>query len=134
VGLKKAVRPTPPLPVEEDEGGTYGLAQETSLSYLLQREHDGYRLSAEEKATKKRLLADRLAANPGQCPACEEKLPRDGVICVCCGLNIKTGKRLTTTVERPAEEGREGFELDREAIGEGLEKVLDFIIDLADDD
>ena len=110
------------------------LFRSTSLSYLLQREHDGYRLSDEEYAAKKRLLAERLEANPDQCPACEEKLPRDDVVCASCGLNIRTGKRRTTPVERPAEKGREGFELDREEVGEKLEEVLDFLIDLVDDD
>ena len=32
------------------------------------------------------------------CPACGTKLPVKSVICVNCGLNIKTGKRLTTNI------------------------------------
>ena len=64
------IRPT----ADDDDGGTYGVARETSLSYLLQREQTGHRLSPEEKATKKRLVAEALAANPRQCPACQERL------------------------------------------------------------
>lgn len=86
---------SPPVAVADDdeEDGAYGIAQETSLTYLLQREADGNKLTPEEKETKKRLFTERMAANPHQCPACER--PLDGsVICEGCRLNLKTRKRL----------------------------------------
>src|SRR5262249_14765366 len=107
VALKKASPPAPPKPAEEDEGGTYGFAQETSLTYLLGREADGHRLSDGERADKRRLIAERLAASPRRCPACEGKLGRDALVCVACGLNMKTGKRPVARAERAAEGGGE---------------------------
>ncbi|MCI0464280.1 MAG: zinc ribbon domain-containing protein [Gemmataceae bacterium] len=35
-----------------------------------------------------------------QCPACDEPLPDDAVLCVNCGLNLQTGKRLKTVVTK----------------------------------
>ena len=34
------------------------------------------------------------------CPECEASLPDDAVLCVSCGLNLKTGRRLKTTKKR----------------------------------
>ena len=46
---------------EEDDGGTYGAADDSQ-----------------------------------QCPKCRHELPKDAVLCVNCGLNLKTGKKLKT--------------------------------------
>jgi hypothetical protein len=98
--LSLAPKPArPAAPADEDEGGCYGFAAETNLNYLLRREQDGHRLTPEETAAKQRLLADGRAKNPLKCPACEADLRRGAVICVGCGLNFETGRRLKTRVQ-----------------------------------
>src|SRR5689334_17582534 len=56
----------------ENEVGSYAVAAESSIGYLLAREADGFRLTAEEKAAKHRLITQRLASCPDRCPGCEE--------------------------------------------------------------
>jgi hypothetical protein len=91
--------PTSPAE-EEDSPGVYGFAEESSLAYLVRREQDGFKLTPDEKKTKKRLLREKLAENPTCCPLCQMDIEKDAVICITCGLNLKTGKKLTTIVER----------------------------------
>ena len=68
----KLNRPARPEPAPKEEAGGYALAAETSVGYLLTREADGFRLTAEEKAAKKRLIAERLTEPPDRCPACSQ--------------------------------------------------------------
>jgi len=116
---------------DESGGGSYGLAEENSLTYLLRREQDGFKLSAQEKATKRRLIDEKLAADPEHCPACEGPMAWDAVVCVACGLNLQTGKRLKTVVERPekkpVEDGGESN------AGEVLGEIAELIIDILGD-
>jgi len=115
---------------EEYSGGSYGLAEETSLNYLLRREQDGFKLSPQEKETKRRLIDEKMEADPNRCPACDGKWGRDAVVCVACGFNLETGKRLKTVVEKPKAQptGHGGGEA-----GDALEtagKIAEIIIDI----
>jgi len=86
----------------EDDGVGYGMAAESSLSYLLRRECDGFKLSDEEKATKKRLLAEKLQANPRECPYCQLKIQKGAAFCPSCKLDIAKGR--LPKPEKPEEE------------------------------
>ncbi len=125
----------PPAPAEE-EGGTYGLARETSLSYLLRREQDGHELSASEQEDKERLIDERLAADPDSCPACEARMSRREIVCPQCELNLKTGRRPRIRPEAPAAAKAAGAPrvFDEEAAEEIAEGVIDIISEFFDRD
>lgn len=90
----KLNRPAPAKPAPKEEVGGYALAAETSVGYLLTREADGFRLTAEEKAVKKRLIAGRLAEHPDRCPACEQGWNATRQRCKGCGYDHEAGKRI----------------------------------------
>jgi len=124
----------PPAPAEE-EVGTYGLARETSLTYLLQREQDGYRLTAAEMDDKERLLDERLAADPDHCPACGEAMSRRQIVCPQCELNLKTGRRPRPRFEAaPAAAAGSPIVINDETAEEVGELIVDIIAGLLDAD
>ncbi len=43
-------------------------------------------------------LSGSVAVEGKRCTACAAAMPKDGVICTSCGLNIETGKSLATKV------------------------------------
>ena len=69
--------PPPPVPKKREDD---------SLDAL-------YELAAEEKHASKNQVDDTP-----RCPQCISPLPAGGVVCTNCGFNVKTGKKLQTTV------------------------------------
>jgi hypothetical protein len=129
-------RPNPPGPAEE-EGGSYGLARETNLDYLLRREQDGFTLTRDELADKKRLIDERLAADPGECPDCGERKARRDVVCPHCRFNVRTGRRPRLRPEAAAEPTpytRPPEVFDEEDAEEVVELIVDIISGLLDRD
>jgi len=135
---RKAPPPGPPAPEPEpEEEGTYGLARETNLAYLLRREQDGFTLTPEEKAAKKRLIRERLDADPGQCPACEARMGRRDVLCLECGFDIEAGRRRARKVEKDEEDRpreRPGLDIDEDDVEEVIDLAIDIISRLTDTD
>lgn len=112
----------------ETDLGSYGFRSESSLSFLLHREQSGFKLTPEEMADKKRLLAEGRKQNPDACPACEANMGRKAVICVQCGLNLKTGCRLKTESHRePLAPSEHGDGSGNEATGAVLDVVVEII-------
>lgn len=129
-------KPTPPEPAEE-EVGSYGLARETNLHYLLRREQDGFTLSRDELADKKRLIEERLAADPGECPDCGERKARRDVVCPHCRFNVKTGRRPRRRPEpiaEPSPYARPAEVFDEDDAEEVVELIVDIITGLLDRD
>ena len=94
-----------PLAAPAELDGGYGVAAESSLEYLIRRETDGHVLTAEQRGVKKKLIAERTEAEPRNCPACRREIGRKAVVCVGCGFDRRTMKRLKTETadERVAE-------------------------------
>ena len=127
VGVRPQKPPAPPA----EEVGTYGFARETSLSYLLQREQDGHKLSREEKADKKRLLQERLDADPDACPDCGGRLRRRDVECRQCGFSLETWRRPRVPYEPAAAAAAAAvIVVDEEAAAAAVGLVFEIITEL----
>lgn len=119
-------------PPPEEEVGTYGIARETSLPYLLQREHHGFKLTAQEKADKRRLLAEHLAADPGKCPDCGERKARRNPVCGHCGFNVATGRRPRPQARPALGEVTAGVVIDEETAEVIVELAIEIIVGIID--
>ena len=40
-----------------------------------------------------------LTTSTKACPSCGESVPLAGVLCIACGYDFRTGKRLSTTID-----------------------------------
>ena len=75
--------------------------------------HCGRELKLKDEAAGKRgrcpgcrnvITVPQPSVPPNACPDCGNTLPEGAVICVKCGLNLKTGQKLQTVFEEPEPE------------------------------
>ncbi|MCI0683528.1 MAG: hypothetical protein L0Y71_15595 [Gemmataceae bacterium] len=68
-------------------------------------------------AGREAFAAAAEADNAKTCPDCGKRLPTDAVVCVNCGLDLQTGRRLKTTIKKSAKKKDHAGKLSRVRLG-----------------